>query len=138
MPESRVLVVANDAVERDRIGDWLEGDGYGVLACPGPQGPDYTCLASSGAACPLATDADVVVLDLRLMSDEVMAGMPGWELMLYYMTQGKKVVALSSLDDTIQPTTDDGVAVLPRPVSRDGVIEAVGMLAGRIKAEKVG
>jgi hypothetical protein len=43
-----VLLVEQDLEERDLIGGWLENDGYHVLACQGPSGPDYTCIGGEG------------------------------------------------------------------------------------------
>src|SRR6266516_7355146 len=94
MEGARVLVVESDTDARDRIGSWLEDEGYAVIGCPGPSRPDYTCIASRTQQCPLADDADVVVLDLVLEGDVAMAGTPAEALLMYYSWAAKKVVAL--------------------------------------------
>lgn len=129
MSETSVLIVADDLQERSQIGAWLEGSGFNVISCPGPQGPDYTCLGGRGEHCPLADAADVVVLDLRLSSDEMMTGTPGWELLFFYMALGRKVVALSGCEDSIRPGTDEDVTVLQRRPSREALVSAVRDLA---------
>ena len=123
--EGSVLVVTDDARERDRMADWLEDAGFGVMTCPGPTAPDYRCLGGLGHPCPLSEEADVVVLDMRLESDEMMAGSPGWELLLYYMAHGKKIVSLSDDDDVVHPRPDEGVVVIRRPATEGRLVKAV-------------
>lgn len=123
--ERTLLVVESDAEARRLMATWLMDAGYTVLTCPGPLGPDYECLGTRGKACPLANGADIVVLDLRLESDIVMEGAPGWQLLVYYMENGQRVVALSSGEDAVQPRSDKGVIVLQRPVIRPVLLEAV-------------
>src|ERR1700740_281426 len=84
MTKKPVLVVEHDKKERLRIGGILEGEGFGVVGCPGPRAPDYVCAGGLGLPCPIANQADVVVLDLRLGSDVLMRGTPAWELLIYY------------------------------------------------------
>ncbi|MEX2555019.1 MAG: hypothetical protein WEB06_05250 [Actinomycetota bacterium] len=126
-----VLLVEPDSVRRNEIGRWLEDAGYEVLDCPGPSAPDYSCIAACGAPCPLAGAADVVVLDMRLASDDAMQGLTGWELLIYYMEHGERVVALSGQEDSVHPLDDEGVTVLRRPVDREELIDAVRGLSRR-------
>ena len=129
MADPAVLVVEFDEKERRRIGSWLAQAGFQALMCPGPRAPDYTCLGGRGMPCPLARDADIVVLDLRLASDEMMTGTAGWEILVYYVSNGKKVVALSGDEDSVHPFADDRVTVIKRPPDRDAVVAAVRALA---------
>ena len=69
-----VLIVDRDADTRDRVGTWLEDAGLDVVACPGPTAPEFTCIGSRDGQCPLAQEADVIVLDLWLDSDAAMVG----------------------------------------------------------------
>ena len=66
METRSVLVVEHDDDERARIGRLLEREGFDVILCPGPGAPDYICAGGRGLPCPIAQDADVVVLDMRL------------------------------------------------------------------------
>jgi hypothetical protein len=91
-----VLVVEADSAERGRFGAWLEHEGYDVLVCPGPIEPDYTCLGSRGRACPLAAEADLVVLDMSLESEGVVMGTSAEELLGLYLVAGHRVVVLGS------------------------------------------
>jgi len=125
MKPTSVLLVEFDTQERARIGALLEDQGFDVVTCPGPQGPDYICLGVRGLPCPLAHNADVVVLDMRLASDVVMRGTPGWELLIYYMERSKRIVALSDDEDPVHPRSDDRVTVIQRHPPGDVLVAAI-------------
>jgi len=91
-----VLVVEADPHERGRFGAWLERAGFDVLVCPGPTEPDYTCVGARGGACPLAREADIVVLDMSLESEAVVIGTAAEELLGLYLFSGHQVVVLGS------------------------------------------
>lgn len=91
-----VLVVEADPLERGRFGAWLERAGFDVLVCPGPTEPDYTCVGARGGACPLAQEADIVVLDMSLESEAVVIGTAAEELLGLYLIAGHQVVVLGS------------------------------------------
>ena len=120
-----VLVVARTAAARHEVGSWLEDAGEEVMACPGPGAPDYNCIGSRGDRCVLAEEADTVVIDLELAGDVAMAGTPGWLLLLYYVSLGKKVVAIVGSEDAVRPMADDQVAVVRRPAERREIIDAI-------------
>jgi hypothetical protein len=123
-----VLVVEPDGDVLDRIGEWLEGEGFEVAGCPGPVGPDYSCVGSRTWNCPLEQEADVVVLDLCLASDLVMEGTPSEELLAYYAWKGRPVVALSHEPLALVPVEPDRVTVITAPPTRDALLAAVGGL----------
>lgn len=127
----KVLLVAADAAGMERIGAWLSEEGHEVIECPGPGSPDYTCLGGKGKDCPLAKAADVVVLDLNLASDAVLAGTPSWRLLDYYIQRGHPVVAISGPDQMGRFFLDDNVVSLDRPVDREAVLSAVDQLSGK-------
>lgn len=127
----RVLLVAADAAGRDRLGGWLTEEGHDVIQCPGPGAPDYTCLGGRGQDCPLAIAADVVILDLNLASDAVLAGTPSWRLLDYYLARGHPVVAIAGPEQMGRFFLDDRVVTLDRPVDRDAVIEALDAASTR-------
>ena len=91
-----VLLVEADEVERDRLASWFEDAGFEVATCPGPTGPDYTCVGSRGGACALAAEAQVVVLDMSLESEAVVRGTAAEELLAMYLFDGHRIVALGS------------------------------------------
>ena len=69
-----ILLVESERLVRDVAGRWLEDAGHEVLACPGPSGPDSTCLGASGKPCPLERGADlerVRARDLRVQEQAV-------------------------------------------------------------------
>lgn len=127
----RVLVVAADSRSRERLGDWLTEDGHEVIECPGPCAPDYTCLGGRGEPCPLAKAADVVVLDMLLASDSVIAGTPSWRLLDYYLERGHPVVAISGPDEASRFYPDERVISLSRPADRNELLGAVDFLGER-------
>ena len=91
-----VLLVEADADERDRLGSWLEEEGFDVITCTGPTEPDYTCVGARAGACPLVEGASVVVLDMSTRSEGVMQGTAAEELLGLYLFAGARVVALAS------------------------------------------
>jgi DNA-binding response OmpR family regulator len=121
-------VVEQDPEMRDRIGGWLENEGHEVVACPGPSHPDYVCMAGRGVACPLAEAADAVVLDLWLASDRVLMGTPSTQVLSYYLSTGKPVVALSARHDhsrLFKLFVGDPLLVLEWPPDRSDLCETV-------------
>ncbi len=93
---ANVLVVEADDEERERIASWLERSGYEVSICPGPTGPDYTCVGSREGTCALASEAAVIVLDMSLDSEAVMTGTAAEELLALYLFGGNRLVVLGS------------------------------------------
>ena len=89
-----VLVVEPFAAERERLAAALEDEGFRAVVCPGPSGPDATCLGSRGSACPLEVEASVVVLDMSIGSDEAMLGTPAEDLLGMYQSRGHPIVVL--------------------------------------------
>ncbi len=120
-----VLVVEADAGERGRLGDELERAGFDVLLCPGPMPPDYTCVGSRQGACPLVASADVVVLDLWLESDTVLAGTPAEELLELYVAAGRPVVALGAGKRMVDIYGEEPVVVLERRPPAEAMVRAV-------------
>lgn len=130
-----MLVVESDPQFGKTLGAWLDRAGYEVLTCPGPTAPDYVCIAGRGEVCPLHAAADLVVLNLRLSSDEAMEGMPAWQLLLHYTAAGSPVVVLASPEDAVRPFPEENGAVLRRPPSRGELLDAVDrLLRGRAAA----
>jgi CheY-like chemotaxis protein len=97
MDTKTVLVVAADEEDRDRYGEWLEGDGFDVLTCPGPRRPGYTCVGARTGTCALARGADLVVLDTSLPGDDLHEGASATDLVTLYTSLGKPVVAVAPL-----------------------------------------
>jgi hypothetical protein len=91
-----VLLVEADPAERERLGSVLEGCGYEVSICPGPTGPDYTCVGSREGRCALASTGAVIVLDMSLDSEAVLTGTAAEELLALYLFGGHRIVVLGS------------------------------------------
>ena len=89
-----VLLVEPDKDERSRLSEALVAEGYGVLTCPGPTRPDYTCVGDRLGRCPLIEPAEVVVLDLRLPGEALLTGTTAAELLTLYVSWGRPVVAI--------------------------------------------
>jgi len=126
-----VLLVEHDSQERHRIGELLEREGFEVLACPGPSYPDYVCVGGRGLPCPLAKEADVVVLDMWLSSDVIMRGTPAWELLIYYMERGNHIVALTDTQDSVHPLSDERVIAVRRPPDDAELVGAIHEMCNR-------
>lgn len=93
---STVLLVEADSSEREQFGGWLEEAGFLVVSCPGPCGPDYTCVGARHGTCALLDEADAVVLDMSTESEAVMEGTPSEDLLALYLVSGRAVVVLGS------------------------------------------
>lgn len=120
-----VLLVQADAAEREAIGAWLEASGHQVLTCPGPTEPDYTCMGARGRPCPLVDEASVVVLDMSLDSEAVMAGTPAEDLLGLYLMTGRRIVVLGSHPGVDVPGQ---LRRLRRHPDREELLEAVRSL----------
>jgi CheY-like chemotaxis protein len=123
---ARVLVVEADDAERSRVGGWFETAGFEVLECPGPTAPDYTCVGARTGTCALASEADVVVLDMSLDSEAMMMGTAAEELLALYLGFGRRIVALGSHPGADVPGQ---LTRLHRHPGRDELIGAVRALA---------
>jgi len=123
-----VLVVERDPKDRERLGAWLEGAGYDVLACPGPSAPEYTCLGSLRGVCPLASGADAIVLDCWLAGDSALAGVSGLELLDFYLGTGKPVLALRHGAEATLAFLAEDLAVVDWPADRHELVETVRAL----------
>jgi hypothetical protein len=116
--ETLLLLVEPDEDDRERFGGWLEGSGFGVMDCPGPSSVEFTCLGVRGQPCPLLNAADLVILDLRLLSDAYQEKAPSRRLLRYYLDRGKPVILLGEMAPPRRYFRDNGVTVLPRPTRR--------------------
>jgi hypothetical protein len=91
-----VLLVEADPAERERIGSVLERCGYEVSVCPGPTGPDYTCVGAREGGCALTVAGATIVLDMSLDSEAVLTGTAAEELLGLYLFGGHRIVMLGS------------------------------------------
>jgi hypothetical protein len=131
MQRGTVLMIESYPEATDRLGDALEAAGYEVLACPGPSGPDYTCVGARERHCPLVERADVVVLDPRLEGDELGIGTSANALVELYEGSGRPVVVLGAIG-WVEPFTGGRVMQLgDRPETR----EVVGAVRSATEAE---
>jgi hypothetical protein len=110
-----VLLVEPDREDRERFGGWLEAAGIDPINCPGPHAPDFSCLGTSNAACPLVNLADVAVLDVRRLPGPSTAGLPGWRLLRYYLEHGKPVVVIADRYRAPKYRRDQVFVLRPNP-----------------------
>lgn len=120
-----VLLVEADEDERSRLSEALKGEGWGVVSCPGPLGPDYTCVGGRTGRCPLIDPADVIVLDLWLPGEDLIMGTTPLELLSLYASSGTPVVALGRSDFARELYGEGRVTVLPRHPEGDELVRAV-------------
>jgi hypothetical protein len=125
-PRGTALIVESDEQEGERLAACLEDAGFEVTLCPGPSGPDYTCVGARTLECPLAKGASVVVLDMSLDGDDLLEGTPAEELLNVYLLAGHRVIALG-----LQPHDEvPGRAVrLHRHPEDEELVRAIGALA---------
>jgi DNA-binding response OmpR family regulator len=123
-----VLLVECSETVRDRVGGWLEREGFEVLACPGPTEPEYRCVATRGGTCPLAAAADLVVIDLWLESDRALKGTSGRRLLQFYVSKGLPVVALTYRPHEGSIPLEASVAEVAWPPDRRDLVETVRSL----------
>lgn len=119
------LLVEPDAAERARLALALEALGFDVLACPGPSAPDYGCVGERTGACPLASGADIVVMDARLARGNAGEGVGARTLLELYRQAGKRCVVLADDADALQLYDQDRVTVLRRTPERYELIQAI-------------
>jgi CheY-like chemotaxis protein len=124
-----VLVVEANEDELTEFGAWLEDAGYEVVTCPGPSAPDYTCIGGRFGECPLIGRADVIVLDLAILGEEMMQGTSAEELLGTYVIAEIPVVALGSWRRSPDPVEGERVMLVCRHPDRDTLLRAVGRLA---------
>jgi CheY-like chemotaxis protein len=134
--EGIVLVVEPDPFERDRLGEVLEDAGYEVISCPGPTAPDYTCIGAREGACPLLEQADVVVLDTWLASDELGEGASSDELLELYASHGRAVVALGPGGWLHDPVSHERVIGLEEHPETWEIVAAVRTAPPPVRAEE--
>jgi len=118
-----VLVVERSG--ETQVGGWLEEEGFEVLECPGPTGPDYRCIGGRGRRCPLLQVADAVVLDTWLEGDAALEGTSAIDLAGYYLDSGKPVVALTHSDDSLRLFLDEGLVTVSSPPDRREIVETI-------------
>jgi hypothetical protein len=129
-----VLIVEHDDEARARLGRWFGRAGYRVLGCPGPSLGSLTCVGGTGGPCPLVEGADLVVLSLWLQSDSLMEGTSSLELLMYYISTGKPIIAVSFGPDASNLFMEERLAVLEWPPERADLLEtARSMLAAPVE-----
>jgi hypothetical protein len=120
----RVLVEAGDETWRRSTADDLEGCGYEVIGCAGPE-PDHRelCPAVDGGRCPGAAHADVVICRFD-SSDEHTRGLPA--AVAHELRDGASVLLLVDPTDTDRHKGAlEGCRVLHRPVAREVLLAEV-------------
>ena len=124
-----VLIVDRDPGTRDRVGRWLEDAGLDVVACPGPTAPGFTCIGSRDGQCPLAQEADLIVLDLWLDSDAAMLGTRAKSLVGFYRSWDKPLVVMSDRHDDVGEWLEDlPVAAVDWPPDRRDLVETIRVM----------
>lgn len=127
-----VLIVDRDLGTRDRVGGWLEDVGFDVVLCPGPTAPQFTCVGSGEGRCPLAQDADLVVLDLWLESDAAMLGTRAADLVRHYGSWDKPLVVMTDRHDKVMDRVEDlSLPTVDWPPDRRDLVETIRVLARR-------
>jgi hypothetical protein len=122
-----ILLVEADDIDRERYGTWLDDAGFEVVECPGPRGPEYTCVGSRTGTCPLTRNVELIVLDTRLDSELAVAGTSAADLVSVYRATGKPVVVLDP-EAGRRPLPEPGVVRLAWPPDRSDLVLAARAL----------
>ena len=125
--ERLILIVHPDDGGRNRLADWLEDAGYGVIECPGPRRMDSTCLGVRGQSCGLVEIADLAILDGAVFRQADTNREAATCLLRYYLASDKPVLVLADGAGADFSFEDDRVAVAPR-ANRQSVLAAVSEL----------
>ena len=126
-----VLLVMSDVPRGDAVADELEDRGHEVFMCPGPQPPGFVCAGARNQRCVLAANADVVILDGWLASEEHRRGVPYWHLARYYQAQGLPVVVLVGNEALPGPVPDKTMISLDRNAEVCDAVDAAESLLAR-------
>ena len=113
-----VLLVEPEEAEQERLGGWLEGAGIGVMACPGPQRQDFTCLGVRGQRCGLVEIADLAIVDVRVIEGAYQEHTPSRELFRHYLRADKPILLLGPMSGSARVFRDVEVRLLERPTRR--------------------
>ena len=124
----RVLLVQRDASERELLSAWFETSGFDVTTCSGPTAPTYVCIGDRTGRCPLIDEADVVVLDCRIDSDDVLEGTSAYDLLSLYVSSERPVLALNAPE--IADLFTEGEVVFIDREPRGGIVSAAQRLVG--------
>jgi hypothetical protein len=75
-----------------------------------------------GAACPLAAEVDLVVLDMSLDSEAVLTGTAAEEILALYLMTGKRIIVLGSHPGE---EVEGQLARMNRHPERDELVDAL-------------
>lgn len=125
MRDPNILIVEYHDDIRRRWSEWLEAGGFDVMECPGPREPEYVCMAGRGDGCPLAHGADIVIIDMKLASDQALEGTPSWQLVLHYLESGCDVIAVTDNSVLLRWLQDERVLAIPDPQDAEDLLRAV-------------
>lgn len=127
--DALILLVESNGEDRQRLGDWLEDAGYGLLDCPGPQREDLTCLGVRGKRCALVEIADVAILDERVLLEAGSDQQAARRLLHYYLATKKPVLVLTNGTHPDVTFENDRVARVNRS-KRNAVLTTISDLLG--------
>jgi RimJ/RimL family protein N-acetyltransferase len=119
--DDRLRVLVEGGAGRWRGEGAARGAGASVVRCPGPFDPFVRCPALEGRPCPLAADADVIVLALPPSDDRVV------ELLATH----RRLHAGSPLAGDFEGRVDDDVADLTACTSAAELVRRLRAIAGR-------
>jgi CheY-like chemotaxis protein len=120
-----ILLVERDPKARDLIGSWLKGAGYEVLLCPGPTAPDYSCIGGRARRCALVDPVTVIIVDLSLARDAMLQGSARMDLLGYYLSTGKRVIALGPGDQLLGRVLEEHLIPLDGVPDRQALVQTI-------------
>ena len=127
-PGRHVLLVSSDEGLRSDMSGWLEAAGHDVMSCPGPRHPRYSCVGLHGESCALERAAEVCIVDLHPVGDELVDRSSRVELVRLYGEGGRPVVVLVDGADSLDLELLGGVVTLDRTVDPRTLVSIVSDL----------
>jgi hypothetical protein len=121
----QILLVERDPKARELIGSWLQDAGYEVLLCPGPTAPDYSCIGGRGRRCALVDPATVIIVDLSLARAAILQGSAGMDLLGYYLSTGKRVIALGPREQPLGRVLEEHLIPMGEVPDRQGLVQTI-------------
>ncbi|HUI02400.1 MAG TPA: hypothetical protein VLZ77_02580 [Acidimicrobiales bacterium] len=131
-----MLLEAPEGAEAGRLWGILDGGGFRVSWCPGPEGPPAAwCPVMGGRRCALVEEADVVVSALGLSAGSCRQVLEG---ITRLHPDAGVIVEASPADAAACGALLEGCTVLPRPLPARALLEAAGAVCVRRRGRGAG
>lgn len=123
-PGARVLIEHHDPAIGNAAGNLLAAEGFEVSTCAGPDVQRRRrCPLATGADCPNADGTDVVLFGLDISDEDDREILRAWRAR---HDDVAVIVEMPAARIPLYQDELDGCVALPRPMTRDSLLDAVG------------